>query len=412
MKSFVKTPSLRFKEFNDNWTLQRIDSIFDRVTNQVNVVNDSDYSQIGIRSHGKGIFYKDSVKGVELGNKRVFWLEEDLFIVNIVFAWEMAIAKTTTKEIGLIASHRFPMYRPKKDKLNLDFILYFFLRKRGKLILELASPGGAGRNKTLGQKEFLKSKIYISNSVEEQEKIANFLTAVDTKIATLTKKKTLLEQYKKGVMQQLFSQKLRFKQADGSDYPEWERKRLGEIGITLNGLTGKTKENFGLGKPYVQYKQIFDSSKINISNCDLVDVTENEKQTKVNFGDVFFTTSSETPNEIGTASVLLDQVDELYLNSFCFGFRVTDKVLNPHFSRFLFRAAIFRRKMIPLAQGSTRYNISKSAFVKLEVFLPSIEEQTKIANFLTAIDQKIEATNTQIESSTTFKKGLLQQMFV
>ncbi len=249
-------------------------------------------------------------------------------------------------------------------------------------------------------------------NLSEQKKIASFLSDVDDKITKLTKKKDLLEQYKKGIMQKIFSQELRFEDDNGNEFPKWEVKKLGDLGLTLNGLTGKTKENFGSGKPYIQYKQIFDSSKINIKDCGFVEITPSDNQTKMQYGDVFFTTSSETPNEIGTASVLLDEVEEIYLNSFCFGFRVNQSILYPSFSQFLFRSNDFRKKMIPLAQGSTRYNISKSSFLKLKVYLPSIEEQTKIANFLSDIDAKIEAINTNIENSKAFKKGLLQQMFV
>jgi type I restriction enzyme S subunit len=257
-------------------------------------------------------------------------------------------------------------------------------------------------------------------SLPEQQKIASFLTEVDTKLTQLTKKKALLENYKKGVMQQIFSQELRFKDnistkfgaSKVSEFPDWEEKKLGGIGNTLNGLTGKTKEDFGTGKPFIQYKQIFDSSKINTKKCGLVDIVNSDKQTKVQYGDVFFTTSSETPKEIGTASVLLDNIEEMYLNSFCFGFRVDKSLLYPSFSQFLFRSGDFRKKMIPLAQGSTRYNISKSAFVKLNINLPSIAEQTKIADFLSDLDTKIEVLSTSIENTQTFKKGLLQQLFV
>lgn len=105
------------------------------------------------------------------------------------------------------------------------------------------------------------------------------------------------------------------------------------------------------------------------------------------FGDVFFTVSSETPNEIGMSSVLLDEIEELYLNSFCFGFRANSlSELNPYFSRYLFRSENFRNEIIKLAQGSTRYNMSKLQLLKIEILLPCIEEQTKIANFLSAIE--------------------------
>ena len=250
-------------------------------------------------------------------------------------------------------------------------------------------------------------------SLPEQTKIASFLTAIDEKIQALKKKHNLLEQYKKGVMQQLFSQELRFKDENGNDFPGWEVKKLGDLGETYGGLSGKSKENFGNGKPYIQYKQIFDDSKIDISRFELVDIGDNENQNKVQFGDVFFTVSSETPNEIGMSSVLLDNVKELYLNSFCFGFRANSlEELNPFFSRYLFRSESFREEIIKLAQGSTRYNMSKIQLLKIEIQMPCLEEQTAIANFLSALDEKINQTQTQIKKTEVWKKGLLQKMFV
>ena len=221
-----------------------------------------------------------------------------------------------------------------------------------------------------------------------------------------------MERYKKGVMQKIFSQKLRFKDENGNDFPDWEEKKLGEIGNTFNGLTGKTKEDFGEGKPYIQYKQIFDSSKIKIEKCDLVKIKSDEKQQQVMFGDIFFTVSSETPNEIGTASVLLDDVQEMYLNSFCFGYRPNSlKTTIPTFLRYLFRSPIFRNDIVKLAQGSTRYNMSKLGLLKLTVNIPHPNEQQKVATFLSSIDEKLEKCQSQIKAMEHWKKGLLQQMF-
>lgn len=168
------------------------------------------YKQIGIRSHCKGIFFKEEVTGKTLGNKSVFHIEPDCFIVNIVFAWEHAIAKTTTNEIGMIASHRFPMYKPKEGILDLNYMLHFFKSKKGKDLLELASPGGAGRNKTLGQSEFLKLQIPVP-SFQRQQLIAEILDKADYEITLYQQKLEQLKQQKKGLMQQLLTGKTRVK---------------------------------------------------------------------------------------------------------------------------------------------------------------------------------------------------------
>lgn len=295
-----------------------------------------------------------------------------------------------------------------KEYNNIEFIYQFLLYFENKWIkLEQGSTFTA-----VSGNEIKSISLSVPN-LNEQTKIGNFLSAVDKKINQLSEKKILLEDYKKAIMQKIFSQELRFKDDDGNVFPEWVEKKLGDIGSTLNGLTGKSKEDFGMGKPYIQYMQIFSGSKINIEDFGLVNISENENQTKVQYGDIFFTTSSETPNEIGTTSVLLDHVEELYLNSFCFGYRPfsLDELI-PEFARFLFRSNIMRDKIIPLAQGSTRYNMSKVGLLKLNISLPSKEEQTKIANFLSAIDDKINQVGTQLDSTKEFKKGLLQQMFV
>lgn len=168
------------------------------------------YQEIGIRSHAKGIFHKAPVTGKSLGNKSVFWIEAGCFVVNIVFAWEQAIAKTTEAESGMIASHRFPMYKPNEGVLDLDYLLYFFKSAKGKNLLELASPGGAGRNKTLGQTQFLKLKIPVP-PIDGQKEIVQLLKAADNEIDLHKLKIDAIKRQKKGLMQQLLTGKKRLK---------------------------------------------------------------------------------------------------------------------------------------------------------------------------------------------------------
>jgi restriction endonuclease S subunit len=213
---------LRFNQFQQNrektnsylgtipsdWELKRISDIVQREKKPFKPEPETLYHEIGIRSHCKGIFYKEEVTGASLGNKSVFWIQPNCFVVNIVFAWEHAIAKTTEAEVDMIASHRFPMYKPKKDILDLDYLLYFFKTARGKHLLGLASPGGAGRNKTLGQGEFAKLKIPVP-SLEEQKKIVAVLSEADKEIELLQHQIDTLKEQKKGLMQKLLTGKIR-----------------------------------------------------------------------------------------------------------------------------------------------------------------------------------------------------------
>ncbi len=203
----IFSQNFRFKDGKGkdypNWKTYPVRKILKRFSNPVNIELDRPYSQIGIRSHGKGIFYKEPVSGESLGNKRIFWIEENKLILNIVFAWERAVSKTTAYEIGMVASHRFPMYEPVDELLDLDFILHFFLTPKGKSLLELASPGGAGRNKTLGQAEFEKLKISIP-SKSEQIKISKFLKEIDKEIEVTSERIEQTELFKKGLLQKMF----------------------------------------------------------------------------------------------------------------------------------------------------------------------------------------------------------------
>ena len=207
-----------------DWDLQMLGECLSRVEKPVEVKPNELYTQIGIRSHGKGIFYKEPVTGSALGNKAVFWIEPDCFIVNIVFAWEQAIGKTTQSEVGMIGSHRFPMYRPVNDRVDIDYLISYFLTKRGTDILEAASPGGAGRNKTLGQERFLKSKIVLP-PIEEQQKIAAILTTQDRVIELKEKRLAEKQRQKKYLMQQLLTGKKRLPGFSG----EWKNIKLCEV---------------------------------------------------------------------------------------------------------------------------------------------------------------------------------------
>lgn len=406
-------PILRFPDFSDNWEKVKYGNIVKRISIPVKVENDKMYQQIGIRSHGKGIFHKDFVTGKSLGNKRVFWVKDNALIVNIVFAWEQAIAKTTSNEEGMIASHRFPMYVPIEDKSNVDYLLYFFLTKRGKSLLELASPGGAGRNKTLGQKEFENLKFEIP-SIFEQSKISSFLTQVDEKLSALKKKKELLEQYKKGVKQQIFSQKLRFKDDNGNDYPEWEEKTLGEIGDFQTSSVDKLSVEGEKEVFLINYMNVYRHEELNNSLRDkLQKVTAKDSQiNSCNLikGDILFTPSSETPSDIGHSVVIFEDMIDCVYSYHLMRFRPKIDI-NILYSHFFCNTSSVLNQLSKLATGSTRFTISVKSFSSILVSLPIIEEQKKIATFLSSIDNKINHCQSQIEKAEVWKKGLLQQMF-
>ena len=194
---------------------------------------------------------------------------------------------------------------------------------------------------------------------------------------------------------------------------EWTEKKISELGETINGLTGKNGEDFGIGKSYVTYKQVFDNSIIDFHKCGKVKIDENENQNTLKKGDILFTTSSETPNEVGFASVLVDSPKEdIYLNSFCFALRPFElEKTQPQFSRYLFHSPVYRKSVTAIAQGSTRYNLSKGAFLNLKVLFPNNQEQQKIASCLSSLDEVIAVHTQKLELLKDHKKGLMQNLF-
>ncbi|MBR1576843.1 MAG: restriction endonuclease subunit S [Bacteroidales bacterium] len=170
---------------------------------------------------------------------------------------------------------------------------------------------------------------------------------------------------------------MRFREFSG----EWESSSLGQKGTPYNGLSRKNAADFGDGSRFITYKSIFDSSRVDIQRTGLVNITDRERekgtQNKVRRGDIFFTVSSETPEEVGMSSVLLDDVDDCYLNSFCFGYRLSDADVRSEFLRFYLRSPKVRKKIAFLAQGSTRFNISKDEILNMSICIPNADEQKK-----------------------------------
>lgn len=244
----------------------------------------------------------------------------------------------------------------------------------------------------------------------EQKKIAEVLSVWDDAIEKQSKLIEKLELRKRGLMQCLLSGRTRL---PGFTEP-WKQVKLGQIGETYTGLSGKTKEDFENGNSrYIPYINVFSNETINTKDIEIVKINVGERQNKVKFGDIFFTVSSETPDEVGMVSVLLDDVEDTYLNSFCFGYRLNDfKILEPVFASYILRGDKFRKKITTLAQGSTRFNLSKNEVMKLQIELPSLSEQQAIAEVLTSAEREIKNHRKKIEALRQQKRGLMQQLLI
>lgn len=167
----------------------------------------------------------------------------------------------------------------------------------------------------------------------------------------------------------------------------WEQRKLGDVGATYTGLSGKTKEDFGHGNgKFVTYMNVFSNT---VGLPDMVEPVEiDDTQNKVLYGDVLFTTSSETPEEVGMSSVWLENAENTYLNSFCFGYRPTVE-FNPYYLAYMLRSFSMREKIKFFAQGISRYNISKNKMMYIEMPIPNIEEQEQIGTYFRTINNLI-----------------------
>ena len=282
--------------------------------------------------------------------------------------------------------------------------LYFFLDYDASL-LQRDTQGGTMHHIT---KENMEKRFIPVPPIAEQRKIAEVLGVWDEAIEKQARLIEKLALRKRALMQRLLSAKLRL---PGFSEP-WKKVKLGDIGDTYNGLSGKNKDDFEYGNAqFIPYINVFSNERIDTNNLGCVQIKPNEQQNTVKYGDIFFTVSSETPDEVGMASVLLEHLDNTYLNSFCFGYRLNNfSTLNPFFAAYLFRTEHFRNYMSVLAQGSTRFNISKKEVMKLKIDLPTIEEQTAIAEVLTAADREIELAKEKLDRLRRQKRGLMQQL--
>ena len=254
---------------------------------------------------------------------------------------------------------------------------------------QINSQGITSDNWNLKYPTLSEIEIYISKNVAEQKQIAEFFTSLDNLITLHQRKYEKLHNIKKSMLEKMFPK-------NGSNVPEirfkgfteaWEQRKLGEVGETYTGLSGKSKDDFGHGSgKFITYMNVFSNPVASPNMTEAIEI--DDSQNKVRFGDVLFTTSSETPDEVGMSSVWLENAENTYLNSFCFGYRPTAE-FNPYYLAYMLRSSSMRKKITFLAQGISRYNISKNKMMDIEMPIPSIDEQKQIGEYFANLDNLI-----------------------
>ena len=387
--------------FPQDWKEYTIGDCLRRVEHPVEVDSDALYTQIGIRSHGKGLFYKEPVTGELLGSKAVYWVEPNCFILNIVFAWEQAIGKTTQAEVGMIGSHRFPMYKPVNNLIDIDYLVYYLLTKRGTDILEAASPGGAGRNRTLGQDRFMKSRIVLP-PLDEQQKIAEILSTQDKAIELQGRKIEELKRFKKGCLEKMFprkGQKVPEKRFPGFT-DDWEQRKLSEVfssytdpvdiphdGYERLGIRSHAKGTFHSYVPAGHELQTAQMHRV-AANKFIVNITFGWEH----------------------AVAVTDENDAGKLVSHRFPqFSLSDE-LDPQFLKFIILDERFRHHLWLASPGGAGRNrvLNLNQMLQYEIQIPCVAEQRKIAGTLINIDTLITLHQRKLEEMKKQKKALMQ----
>ena len=407
MNENKRTPQIRFKGFTDDWEQRKL----------ANLINE--YKETVTSDCTLPVLTSSKVDGVVLqeehfGRKQ----NHDITGYNILpygyctyrnrsdgIDFTFNINKCC--KMGIISKF-YPVFYGNKNNINLISII---LNNSKEVAREIGYTCSGTGQKVLSFLDLQKMNIIIPNR-SEQDKISDLFDNLDNLITLHQRKYDKLVNMKKSMLEKMFPKnsekvpEIRFKGFTA----DWEQRKLGEIGNTFTGLSGKTKEDFGHGEAkFVTYMNVFSNPIAQLNKTEPIEI--DNKQNQVEYGDVFFTTSSETPDEVGMSSVWLENKGNIYLNSFCFGFRPFVKN-DPYYMAYMLRSKNFRKNMILLAQGISRYNISKNGVMNIDIQLPNNQEQEKIGKLFYEIDNLITLHQRKLEKLNSLKKSMLKKMFV
>jgi type I restriction enzyme, S subunit len=405
----MSVPKLRFKDFNEEWIVKKLGA-------------ETTWNSGGTPSKQMESYWGGDIPWISASSMRGFqYFDSDLKITEEGLSNGSKLASKGSLLLlvrGSMLFNKIPVGITSRDvafnqdvksvttkeSIKPEFLLYWFLSSENKLLNMVLGTGiGAGK---LDTQDLLAMELCIPET-EEQTKIASFLTAVDEKITQLTQKCDLLTQYKKGVMQQIFSQELRFKDDDGRDYPAWEVIDLGQIATKVN------KKNKDESLKYV----LTNSATQGI--VSQADYFERDIANQNNLGGYYIV---EIDDFVYNPRISVNApVGPIKRNKLAVG------VMSPLYTVFRFKEVIldffeqffqtthwhdYMKSISNYGARHDRMNISNESFFELPLPYPSKVEQTKIANFLTAIDDKINNSQAQLAAVKQYKQGLLQQMFV
>ena len=402
----MATPKLRFKEFDGGWTSKKLKDLTDvlrcGVASTPKYVTEGGYPFLSAQNVSRdGEMNYSKVNNISDDfYKRISktkLVKGDILYSRVGASYGVAAIFDKEEEYGVYVS--LTHIRANQNLDNI-FLKHFLNSPKARIQAEQGVfQGGGVQNLNVGVVE--EFNLAFPSKIE-QTKIASFLSTVDEKISQLTQKYQLLSQYKQGMMQNLFSQQIRFKADDGSEFGEWEETSLHTFlcESLIKGSKGNKAKKLTVklwGKGVIPKNEAFQGS-------------ENTQYYKRSAGQLIYGKLDFLNCAFGLIPEYLDGFESTIDAP---AFDIDNKIVHPYFLINRFLQKDFYQKNGEEADGSRKAKrINQSVFLAMQIGLPSLEEQTKIANFLSAIDQKIEVMAQQIEQAKTWKKGLLQQMFV
>ena len=414
-KKVLNVPHLRFPEFSGEWEKCKVSDLLDFYSTNSLSWEQLEYDTNVMMNLHYGLIHVGLPTMVDLAKDKLPNIKEDNMPKNFELCKEgdvaFADASEDTNEVakaiefynlagknivcGLHTIHG----RDNKHKTVVGFKGYAFSSTAFHNQIRRIAQGT--KIYSISTKNF--SECYIGlPSKPEQTKIATLLRLIDERIATQNK---IIEKYEsliQAMCDTLIGKKTQQVMLSFNDFGE-----------SYSGLSGKSAEDFGEGSPYITYMNVYQNQIIDITDIGLVKINKTEQQSLVQYGDILFTLSSETPEEVGMGAVYLGETYPLYLNSFCFGIHITDESkIFPPFLAYYVSSESFRKAVFPLAQGSTRFNLQKGDFLKKVFPFPAIEQQRKIYSILKTYSDKLNIEKQMIKLLCCQKQYLLRQLFI
>jgi type I restriction enzyme, S subunit len=414
MNKIRASPSLRFPEFHGNWFNYKLAQISEKIQDGTHfspsVIELGEYKYITSKNIRNGYMVLADLPLISTVDHLSIYKRCDVKFGDVLMTKDGAntgniCLNELHEEISLLSSVAF--IRANKDFSLNQFIYQYFTSPNGKREVLNAVSGQAITRITLTK---LKGFHLYVPTIPEQKKITDFLSAVDKRIQLLTRKKELLEEYKKGVMQKIFSREIRFNDENGNEFSDWKERKLGEISDVKGGKRipkgyGLQEENNGL--PYITVSDMVDGS-IREENIQFVpkEIADQIKNYKITTDDIYVSVAG-TLGLVGTIPKSLNNAN-LTENAN----KITNFNCHQQYLFYFLSSSAFKKLISTVKTSNAQPKLAIYALKSFKVLLPCDNEQTMISDFLDSIAVKIQATQSQISLTQQFKKGLLQQMFV